>query len=520
MFAPNFATKTYLIDKCGYPVHSWTSIYQPGQSVYLLENGTLLRTGRVNNSTFTSGGSGGIIERSDWNSNLLWSYTISSTTECQHHDIKILPNGNVLAIAWELKTVVQATSAGRNPALLGVSLWSEKIVEVHPTGATTGTIVWEWHVWDHLVQDFDITKPNYGIVADHPELLNVNYNAGTTTDWMHCNGLDYNAALDQIIISSHNWNELWIIDHSTTTAEAASHAGGVHGLGGDILFRWGNPATYNRGTTTDKKLFGQHNPRWIESGYPDAGNIMVFNNGLQRPAGAYSSVDIIAPPVDVNGDYSIIPNQPYQPDSAYWSYVAPIPTSFYGMNISGSQRLSNGNTIICEGPKGNLFEIDTAMNIVWKYVNPVSQNGTILTQGVTPTQNSVFRCTLYEPSYAGLTGQTLTPGNPIELNPLAYTCNMLTGINEIGEQTNSFFIIQNPFYDHILMYSKIDINNAYLTLMDPSGRIIENWRGVSLNADSKSIFTIKNSIAPGVYLLFVKTEKEIYTAKIVHLSEN
>ena len=426
LFAPNLSTATYLIDKCGYLVHQWTSTHQPGQSVYLLEDGNLLRPGKNNNAVFNAGGTGGVIEKFNWSSSLLWSYTISSTTECQHHDIKKLPNGNVLAIVWELKTVAQSIAAGRNPALLGASLWSEKIIEVQPTGTNSGTIVWEWHVWDHLIQDYSSAKSNYGVVASHPELINLNYTAGTSPDWLHCNAIDYNAALNQIILSSHNFSELWIIDHSTTTAQAASHSGGTHAKGGDLLYRWGNAAADNRGTTVDKELFGQHNVRWIESVLPDEGNIMVFNNGLNRPAGNYSSVEIIAPPVDANGNYSIVTNQAYQPDSSYWKYTATVPTNFFSMNISGAQRLSNGNTIICEGSKGNFFEIDTAKNTVWKYVNPVGQNGTILSQGNTATQNSVFRCTLYPSSYSGFAGQTLIGGNPIELNPLPYNCSSVT----------------------------------------------------------------------------------------------
>ena len=50
----------------------------------------------------------------------------------------------------------------------------DSLVEIKPTGKTTGELVWEWHLWDHLVQDFDKTKLNFGDVAQHPELVNIN----------------------------------------------------------------------------------------------------------------------------------------------------------------------------------------------------------------------------------------------------------------------------------------------------------------------------------------------------------
>jgi hypothetical protein len=517
LFAPIQSNNTYLIDKCGKLVHTWNSIHHPGQSVYLLEDGTLLRPGSTGNSVFTSGGNGGIIEKFSWNSSVLWSYSLSTATECQHHDIRQLRNGNVLAIVWELKTVSQATTAGRNPALLGTSLWSEKIVELQPVGSNGANIVWEWHAWDHLVQDYDPAKSNYGIVSQHPELLNLNYVTGpaTAADWLHCNSIDYNELLDQVIISSHNLNECWIIDHSTTTAEAATHTGGVHGRGGDLLYRWGNAAAYNRGTAADKKLFGQHHVHWIDSGMTDAGKIMIFNNGQGRPGGNYSSIDIITPPVDSAGNYTLTASQPYLPDSAGWIYRATVPADFYAVNISGAQRLSNGNTLICEGPQGTFFEIDSAKNTVWRYVNPVAQSG-ILNQGTTPAMNLVFRCTGYEPTFSGFSGQILIPGNPIELNPLSYTCMMITGEHNTKAMTGILFQVSNPFSTVINFAVEEELQDASVKLTDVTGRIIENWWQPYIPAGNSIQLKLKTSLPGGVYLLNINTSKYNFTSKLIH----
>ena len=223
LFAPMGSTKTYLINNCGEKVHTWASIYRPGLSVYLLENGTLLRTANVNNTTFSpTGGVGGKIEMIDWNSNVIWSYTISSNTECQHHDIKYLPNGNILVVVWDSKTKAEAQLAGRTTS--GTTLWSEKIMEIKPDLVNGGgTVVWEWKAWDHLVQDIDSEANNFGSVSSSPQLININHylTNPNVSDWMHVNSVDYNTKLDQIVISNHNFNEIWVIDHSTTTAEAA-----------------------------------------------------------------------------------------------------------------------------------------------------------------------------------------------------------------------------------------------------------------------------------------------------------
>ncbi|MEY4595280.1 MAG: hypothetical protein RIQ47_1690 [Bacteroidota bacterium] len=515
LFSPNGSDTTYLIDKCGYKVHQWSSNRQPGQSVYLLEDGTLLRTGRSNNNQFNAGGQGGFIDRYDWNSQLLWSYQISNTTECQHHDIRYLPNGNILAIVWELKTPAEALAAGRDSSKIGSALWSEKIIELQPSGTSSAMIVWEWHVWDHLVQEFDNNKPNYGIVSQHPELINLNFISGapTNADWLHFNALDYNEALDQIVISNHNFSEIWIIDHSTTTTEAASHSGGVYGKGGDLLYRWGNPQAYNRGTATTKKFYGQHNPRWIPTGFADAGNLLVFNNGLGRP-GSFSSVEIIQPPIDSAGNYTINGSLAYGPDSAYWKYTDPVPSNFYSLNISGAQRLSSGNTIICSGNRGIFFEIDSLKNIVWKYINPTTTGGAVLSQGAASVQNSVFRAELYPLNYPGLTGHLLTPGNPVELNPTPSNCDMLTGILNGGLQQDERIQPVNPITGSVIVNCTISLSAATITLNDLSGRCVFRKENVFLDYGNNFIET-ESSLPQGIYLLQVNSGSLHWNFKVV-----
>ena len=424
LFAPITSNTTYLIDKCGKQVHSWRTTYKPGVSVFLLEDGNLLRTGNTSNSTFATLGAGGTIEKIDWNGNVLWSYTISDANECMHHDVYALPNGNILVIAWEKKTQADAIAAGRNADLSAAYIWSEQILELQPTGTNGAKIVWEWHLWDHLVQDFDDRKANFGVVAENPGLINVNYAAlPFGKDWIHLNSIDYNAVLDQLVISSKEFSEIWVIDHSTSTAEAKGHSGGASGKGGDILYRYGNPAAYNSGSVEDQQFWGQHNAYWIKPGLPFENNIMVFNNGNGRTDGSYSSVEIIAPPINAQGIYDTV--LPYGPAAPLWAYTNPVPENFYAPNISGSQQLANGNVLISDGPAGTFFEIDSNRNTVWKYISPVIQ-GDILPQGSEPSENPVFRATFYPSTYSGFSAQTLIPGKPIENeNSVSHACNIV-----------------------------------------------------------------------------------------------
>jgi len=427
LLSPIHSTATYLLDNLGQYVRKWTSTGEPGRSSYLLENGHMIRASAMQHvGPSTGGGEGGRIEEYDWDGALVWAFDYYSPTYIAHHDFKVLPNGNVLILASEKKSYAEVIEAGFNPALLDPSISTQGymlpdyLIEVQPTKPYGGTIVWEWHIWDHMIQDFDASKSNYGVVANHPELIDVNGVGGGKVQqfWNHANGIDYNASLDQIMISIRGNSELFVIDHGTTSLQSSSHAGGRYNRGGDILYRWGYAQQYDRGTGADRKLYQQHHTHWIEPGLPGAGNILIFNNGIGR---GYSTVDEIVPPVDSAGNYSITAGAAFGPSAPTWTYVGSPPSSFYSAEISGAQRLPNGNTLITEGIKGNLFEVTAAGEMVWRYINPVTTSA--LAQGSTipadPNRtdqfmNAVFRVTRYGTDYPGLQGKDLTPIGTIE----------------------------------------------------------------------------------------------------------
>jgi hypothetical protein len=264
-------------------------------------------------------------------------------------------------------------------------------------------------------------------------------------DWTHVNGVSYNARLDQIMLSPREFNEVWIIDHSTTTEEAKGHTGGRSGKGGDLLYRWGNPAAYRAGDENDQRLFSQHDTHWIPDGLPGAGHMLVFNNGGGRPGGPYSSVDEIELPVDSEGNYSRNPGQPFGPKEAAWIYVAENPEDFNAMLMSGAQRLPNGNTLICTGFNAEIFEVTPEREVVWKFVVPGDNAGPSFGppggigprrgegqrgggpnfgppgrgrggfggfpgMGGVPGSAGVFRAYRYGTDFPGFAGKDLTPG--------------------------------------------------------------------------------------------------------------
>ncbi len=415
LYSVKNSSVAYLIDTNSTTYHTWSGLSpSTAYSSYLLPGGDLIRTVNHSGNIFSGGAMTGEFEKVDYNGNLLWDFVYSTSAYCSHHDICPLPNGNVLLIAYESKTSAEVTQAGCSAS---ITMWPDKIVEVQQIGLTTGTVVWEWHLWDHLCQSFNSTKDNYvANTSDHPELFNINYNP--LKEIWHANGLDYNPVLDQVIISAHNSNEVYIIDHSTTTAEAAGHTGGLGGRGGDFLYRWGKPATYGQSGSAIFNVV--HDAHWIPEEYINGGRIVGFNNnGISN---SISCVDQIETPL--NGyNYLYTPNTAYVPST----YTSRLACTGHTNNEGGSQQLPNGNQLVCVAFSGLIYEVDPAGNTIWSvsipgvvsqafrysdcYVNnqpppipAISQNGAVLTS----SPAAVYQWYLNGAKISGETSQSYT----------------------------------------------------------------------------------------------------------------
>ena len=359
-------TSTYLLNTEGETIHTWEHEQNPASMPYLMPDSSIIYPHIVENASMMAGGFGGGIQIISWDGTLIWEYEISNTDFQHHHDIEPLSNGNILVIAWERKTATEAYSLGREEIDNPINqMWSEVIFELEPIGDDAVNIVWEWHLWDHLIQDVDAQYPNFDNISEHPELFNINEGiVGSPTashgDWFHINAIDYNEALDQIVFSSRLQDEIFIIDHSTTSEEAATHSGGHCGKGGDFLYRWGNPQNYLRGDESNQRLDDQHGINWIPSSYPGAGNLILFNNLYSQ---SLSAVFELESPLNENGCYDILDNEPFGPLEPIWMHTE----VYYADRQSGAFRLGNGNTLITDANSVRIIEVNIEGDIQWEY---------------------------------------------------------------------------------------------------------------------------------------------------------
>ena len=354
---------TRLIDNNFNVISDWETDYYVASTPYILPDASVLIPYRAFHIPWGGGAMNGRISRFNFWGELLWDYVVDIENISPHHDIEPLPNGNILLLSWEKKSYNDAIQMGKVNIELGYEIWPTVIHELEPVGFDSVNIVWEWHLWDHLIQDIDPNLPSYGIISENPQLIDINLidipfsPVGSTSqgDWFHCNSIHYNSSLDQIVFSSRFTDEFYIIDHSTTIEEAASSYGGIYEKGGDILYRWGNPLNYGRGDSSHQKLNNQHSVNWISDGFPGAGNIIVFNNG-------YSNVLELDLPHE-NGHYFLDENDAFLPEDALWIYDGNFDSGYQ----SGAFRLKNGNTLVTLTTTNRIIEINQIGEIVWDF---------------------------------------------------------------------------------------------------------------------------------------------------------
>lgn len=342
-----------LIDMNGTVAHQWDLGTTLGLSAYLLPGGKLLATYTLKNDYYNENGSnGGGIEILDWNGSKEWSYELSNGTYHLNHDVAYMNDGDILAIAYERVVGSNAIALGFDPSYVDAhgEVWLEAILEIN---TSDNQIVWTWHAKDHLGSGINELDPSY--VPNKK-----------TPDWLHFNSIDYNDASDEILVSSRNLNEFYIIDHKT----------------GAILYRYGNPAAYKgSGAQT---LFGQHDVHWIDPNSASS-DILLFDNGNKRTR-PYSTV------------LELKQGSGFGKADIVWTYGnGSGDRTFFSDHLGSAQRLSNGDTLICTGTEGGVFEINGTGQVVWNYTN--SEFGKDTPKGF---NGALFRATRYPKDYPGI----------------------------------------------------------------------------------------------------------------------
>jgi hypothetical protein len=489
LFNPTSDQRVFLIDNCGEVVNQWTFSGSNARNAYLLENGNLLQS------------SGLQAEIRDWNDNVLWGITYQDVFGWRiHHDIEPLPNGNFLVLVRQSLTDTEMFAQGMNTSYNNPTFVLERIIEIEPVGTGSANIVWEWKLIDHIVQDFDNTKPNFGVVADNPQLYNINYNNGNGSNPIHANAIAYNEDLDQIAVSARHLSEVFVIDHSTTTAEAASDTGGLYGKGGDFLWRWGNPEVYDQGTAADRTLGRQHDIKWITSG-PYQGKMSVFSNDGYGNNMTASSVHIIDPN-ETNGVYSLDSSGKFLPAGFHWSWDGIIMSEvMHAPAQCGFQVLPNGNALINESDIGRITEINTNGEVIWVYRIPVGA-GVEYAQFDEPIGNGSFRAHRYASNYPGFNGVTFNNTGIIEnTNSISDDCIATLSISDTSQ--NNLEVYPNPTKDVVYFNKMVEQASVY----DLSGKVVLN----QVNSESINLETL----AEGIYIIKISDDSNVEHIKIL-----
>jgi len=374
----------FLIDMNKSVIHTWSLHGFPAK---MLPGGSIIGDREPNDMDEYQ-----YIAQEDWQGNIVWEFhNWSDGWARQHHDFErqgnpvgyfapgqdFVENGTTLVLA-------RSTLINRSINLI-MPLDDDVIYEVDWSGNLTGFV---WHANEHYKEMGFSIWARLGIFHQiMPYLFR-----STFQGWLHMNTiseLGENHWYDEgdnrfnprnIILDSRQASFMAIIDRGT----------------GKIVWRIG--PDYSKNTEVERKLgpiIGMHNAHMIPKGLPGAGNILVFDNG------GYAGYGLSGLPIRYLRFYSrVLEFNPVTYDLV-WEYEKKDQPRFYSDRISGVQRLPNGNTLICEGSTGRIFEVTPEKNIVWEYIYP-GENGDY-------ADNDVYRAYRVPPEWV--------PGNPSGYNP-------------------------------------------------------------------------------------------------------
>ena len=327
LITPIGGDAVYLLNEDGCVVHGWeVPGFQPGYG-YLLPGGNLLVRGQLLVETGVGvgepAGKADILLELDWDANELWRWE----HEGFHHDMCRMPNGNTLVIVWELvpEEHLKGIKGGIAPDKVEMITRDDDFMSFILQGVGVGgrprlqgmlsDAVWEInpagepvHIW-HAYEHFD---PDVDIISD----------IDFPNEWTHINAVALTPEGD-VLLSAQKLDKILKI----------SWPDGV------VLWRWGGLG----------RISHQHDPTVT----PD-GTLLVFDNGTHHPLLGRSRV------VEVD----------MKTNEIIWQYIPSPVFSMLSLHIAGAERLANGNTLICEGESGRVFEVTRDCEICWEWNSP------------------------------------------------------------------------------------------------------------------------------------------------------
>ena len=250
------------------------------------------------------------------------------------------------------KTLVLTHTNHTRPDIADAALEDDRLIEVSPGGE----IVWEWVASDH-VDEFGFSTAARAAIR-----TGATGGRGGGFDWLHINAATY--------VGPNHWfdegDRRFAPDNVMISSRQSSFVA-IVARDGKVVWRIGPDFLESKELRTIRQVIGQHNPHLIPKGLPGAGNLLVFDNG---GASGYGAPTPVAP--DGSGIYARANSRVLEINpktlELVWSYNGP---RFFSTNISGAQRLPNGNTLITEGAPGRLLEVTNDRKIVWEYIYPV-----------------------------------------------------------------------------------------------------------------------------------------------------
>jgi len=341
--------KSHLIDMNGNEVRSWPYSAFPAEMIdpALTGGGTAHVFVQKEPDVFDNE----TLLELDWDGSVVWQWGPEAPggRAWQAWDQARLPNGNTLIFS-----IVERTVESLSPD----PIRDQVIYEVAPDG----TLAWTWSSADHLDQ-FGLSDAARAMVTDkrsrgRPTLLTLNNMSPLGPNRRFRDG-DTRFDPANIMIDSREVNFIAIIERAT----------------GDVVWRLGPgyPADYDFSKKTFRgplprpidTISGQHDAHIIPDGLPGAGNLLLFDN--QGSAGM--------PPVylEFMQGSRVLEIDPLT-EEIVWQYDGAAGGrdywSFFSCFISSARRLANGNTLICEGMHGRVFQVTPDGETVWEYMNP------------------------------------------------------------------------------------------------------------------------------------------------------